>query len=375
MIKVGIDTFGCDHGRSGLGSCLFYLTSNLPAQDEDIQFELFGSETDRFTFTGNNGFSFQAVQIADNLRAEQSWHHRGGIKIFVIKNAYDLVIYPAVSKVFPFTFIKNGIALVNTVLSASIEKMNFVHKKLLKHGLSKVKLIIAGTEYIKNDLTKLGIPEEKIRVIYNGIDHKLFFPKPIDDEEAVEVSPFSIKRPYFIYGSKLSDKDKKHLELIKAFEIFKRNTGLPHRLVLAGEDGDFSKEIHDAVFKSEFATDIFLTGFFPHESFATLYTGAEACIFPAVNEGIGLPVLEAMACGIPVLCSKSGALKEVGGHAPLYFDSDDSEEIAAAMKRVIEDKELRIRMVDLGLIQAGKYNWTDTVNALMKVIKQITEIK
>jgi glycosyltransferase involved in cell wall biosynthesis len=106
-----------------------------------------------------------------------------------------------------------------------------------------------------------------------------------------------------------------------------------------------------------------------------LYTGAEACIFPAVNEGIGLPVLEAMACGIPVLCSKSGALKEVGGHAPLYFDSDDSEEIAAAMKRVIEDKELRIRMVDLGLVQAGKFNWTDTVNALMKVIKQITEIK
>ena len=371
MIKVGIDTFGCDHGRSGLGSCLFYLTSNLPSGDEEIQFELFGSETDRFTFTGNNGFSYQAVNIADNPKAEQSWHHRSGIKFFVLKNAYDLVIYPAVSKVFPFTFIKNGIALVNTVLSASIEKMNFLHKKLLKHGLARVKLIIAGTEYIKKDLINLGIPEEKIRVIYNGIDHKLFFPKPIGDEEAVEVNPFSIKRPYFIYGSRLSDKNKKHLELIRAFEIFKKNTGLPHRLVLAGEDGDFSKEIHEAVFKSEFATDIFLTGFFPHESFATLYTGAEACIFPAVNEGIGLPILEAMACGIPVLCSKSGALKEVGGHAPLYFDSNKPKEIAAAMQRIIEDQELRIRMVDLGLVQAGKFNWQTTVNELIGVIKEI----
>ena len=371
MIKVGIDTFGCDHGRSGLGSCLFYLTSNLPAQDEDIQFELFGSETDRFTFTGNNGFSFQAVQIADNLRAEQSWHHRGGIKIFVIKNAYDLVIYPAVSKVFPFTFIKNGIALVNTVLSASIEKMNFVHKKLLKHGLSKVKLIIAGTEYIKNDLTKLGIPEEKIRVIYNGIDHKIFFPKLSADEE-VYVSPFSVKRPYFIYGSRLSNQYKKHIELIKAFEIFKKKTGLPHRLVLAGEDGDYSKEINNAVFNSEFASDIFITGFFPHESFATLYSGAEACIFPAVNEGIGLPIIEAMASGIPVLCSDSGALKEIGGHAPLYFNSDKPEEIASLMEKITSDADLKAKMIDLGHIQAGKFNWNKTAEELIKIIREIS---
>ncbi len=372
MIKVGIDTFGCDHGRSGLGSCLFYLAANLPTDDENISFELFGSESDRFTFTENNGFPYQAVQLADNPKAEGSWHHRSGIKFFVMKNNYDLVIYPAVSKVFPFTFIKNGIAIVNTVLSSAIEKMSFLHKKLLKHGLKNVKVIIAGTNYIKKDLKKLGIPEEKIRVIYNGIDHKLFYPKVLGDEEAVEVSPFSIKRPYFIYGSKLSDKNKKHIELIKAFEIFKKNTGLPHRLVLAGEDGDYAKEVHKAVFESEFASDIFLTGFFPHESFATLYAGAEACIFPSVNEGIGLPVLEAMACGIPVLCSNAGALKEVGGHAPLYFNSNKPAEIAAAMQKVIEDKDLRDKMTDLGNIQAGKYNWSKTVEELLKIIKEIS---
>ncbi len=371
MIKVGIDTFGCEHGRSGLGSCLFYLTSNLPQQDEDIQFELFGSEQDRFTFTSNNGFPYQSVQIADNEKAEKSWHHGTGIKVFVLKNNYDLVIYPAVSKVFPFTFIKNGIAIVNTVLSSSAEKMNFLHRKFLKRGLSKVKVIIAGSDFIKNDLIELGLPKEKIQVIHNGIDHKLFFPKPVADDEAVEVSPFSIKRPYFIYGSKLSDKNKKHHELIKAFEIFKKKTGLPHRLVLAGEEGEATKEIHDYVFKSEYATDIFLTGFFPHESFATLYTGAEALLFPAVNEGIGLPVLEAMACGIPVLCSKSGVLKEIGGNAPLYFNPDKPEEIADAMERIINDSELKVKMIDLGLIQAGKFNWEESVKQLIALIKKI----
>ena len=372
MIKVGIDTFGCDHGRSGLGSCLFYLAANLPTDDENISFELFGSESDRFTFTENNGFPYQAVQIADNTKAEQAWHHRSGIKFFVLKNKYDLVIYPAVSKVFPFTFIKNGVAVVNTVLSSSVEKMSFLHRKLLKHGLNKVKMIIAGTNFIRDDLVKLGIEKEKIRVIYNGIDHKLFYPKVLGDEEAVEVSPFSIKRPYFIYGSRLADKNKKHIELIHAFEEFKKNTGLPHRLVLAGEDGDYAQEIHKAVFESQYASDIFLTGFFPHESFSTLYAGAEACIFPSVNEGIGLPVLEAMACGIPVLCSDSGALKEIGGHAPIYFNSDKPSEIAKAMQKVIEDRDLREKMTDLGRIQASKFNWSQTVEKLLEAIKEIS---
>lgn len=371
MIKVGIDTFGCDHGRSGLGSCLFYLTSNLKPNDEDIQFELFGLEQDRFIFTENNGFSFQAVPLADNLKAQASWHHRGGLKLFSIKNSYDLIIYPAVSKVFPFAFTKNGIAIVNSVLSNSYEKMNFIFKKLFKNGLSNSKIIIAGTNFIKNDLIKIGIPEEKIRVIYNGIDHKIFFPKLSSDEE-IYVSPFSVKRPYFIYGSRLSNQYKKHIELIKAFEIFKKKTGLPHRLVLAGEDGDYSKEINNAVFNSEFASDIFLTGFFPHESFATLYTGAEACIFPAVNEGIGLPIIEAMASGIPVLCSDSGALKEIGGHAPLYFNSDKPEEIASLMEKVTSDTDLRAKMIDLGYIQAGKFNWNKTAEELIKIIREIS---
>ena len=220
-------------------------------------------------------------------------------------------------------------------------------------------------------MIKLGIEKDRIRVIYNGIDHKLFYPKVLGDEEAVEVSPFSIKRPYFIYGSRLADKNKKHIELIKAFEIFKKKTGLPHRLVLAGEDGEYASEIHKAVFASEYASDIFLTGFFPHESFSTLYAGAEACIFPSVNEGIGLPVLEAMACGIPVLCSNAGALKEIGGHAPIYFNSDKPEEIAKAMEKVIDDRDLREKMTDLGTVQAAKFNWNSTVEKLIEAINEI----
>lgn len=373
MIKIGIDTFGCDHGRSGLGSCLFYLAANLPENNSDFTFEFFGSEIDRFTYTGNKDFKYNSVQINDSLKAERSWHIGGGLKLFELTNNYDLLVYPAVEKVFPSRFLKNGIAIVNSVLSKSLKNETVLYRMRLKRGLSKIKQIIAATDYIKKDLISFGIPEEKITVIHNGIDHKLFYPQLDIDDDVVQVSPFSIKRPYFIYGSRLGDKNKKHLELIKAFELFKKNTNLPHRLILAGEEGENSEAIHDAVFNSEFASDILITGFFPQESFPTLYGGAEACIFPAVEEGVGLPILESMACGIPVLCSDSGALKEIGGNAPLYFNPDNAEEIAASMQRIIEDKELRVKMVDLGLYQASKYNWEDTVKKMLEVFKTVTE--
>ena len=166
----------------------------------------------------------------------------------------------------------------------------------------------------------------------------------------------------------MSGPEKKHIEPIKAFELFKKNTNLPHRLVLAGNEGEYSKQVQQAVFSSEFASDIFLVGYFPHESFAKLYAGAEACLFPSVNEGVGLPILEAMACSIPVLCSQEGALKEIGGTSPLYFDSDNIDQISALMQKIVEDKELRNNIVFDSILWANEFNWEKTVRQTLAII-------
>ena len=220
-------------------------------------------------------------------------------------------------------------------------------------------------------MVKNGFDEKKIFVVYNGIDHKMFFPSLDTDSEFVEIKPFAIKKPYFIYGSRLSGKEKKHIELIKAFNLFKKNTGYPHRLVLAGNDGDYSEEIKQAAYNSEYSSDIFITGYFPFESFAKLYTGSSACIFPSENEGVGLPILESMACGIPVLCSSKGALKEAGGDAPIYFDSNNIEEIAANMQLIVDNKEVYQNKVDAGLNRANKFNWKSTVDETFKLIEKL----
>lgn len=368
-MKIAIDTFGCDHGKSGLGSYLFNFINNIPA-DLPHSIELFGPEVDRYIYKSAIEKTFTSVSIPDTLKAERKWHKRK-IKKFLRQQNYDLVIYPAVENVIPKKITTKAIAVMNSIYSVLKEDTKRKYIKRLKNSLEKIDLIIASSNFIKEDLVKNGFEESKIAVVYNGIDHKVFFPSLDVDSEYVEVSPFAIKRPYFIYGSRLSGEEKKHIELIKAFNLFKKNTDYPHRLVLAGADGAYSEQIRNAAYNSEFASDIFITGFFPHESFSKLYAGASACVFPSVNEGVGLPILESMACGIPVLCSASGALKEVGDDAPIYFDSDNIDEIAKDLQLIVEDSELNKNKVDACLKRANHFNWNETVVQTFKLIEKV----
>lgn len=368
-MKIGIDTFGCDHGKSGLGNYLLNFINNIPA-DCGHSIELFGSELDRYIYKSEIEKTYVSVNVPDTLKAERKWHKRR-IKAFLQKNNYDVVLYPAVENVIPKKFATKSIAVLNSIYSTTVKNLKHGERKQFKKGLERVHVIIASSQYIKDDLVQNGFDEKKIHVVYNGIDHKVFFPVLDTESEYVEIKPFAIKKPYFIYGSRLSGQEKKHIELIKAFNLFKKNTGLPHRLVIAGNDGDYSEEIKNAAYNSEYSSDIFITGFFPFESLPKLYSGATACVFPSVNEGVGLPILESMACGIPVLCSNAGALKEAGADAPVYFNSDDVEEVAAKMKLIVEDNNLYKQKVDDCLNRANHFNWKSTVDETFKIIEDL----
>ena len=376
-MKIGIDTFGCNHSQSGNGSYLLNFISNYSEQ-KDIELELFGFEIDRFTYIKNAQASYASVDIKDNLPSIRKWH-KINLNSFITKNKYDLVIYPGFEHVLPLHVNKKikAVAIMNSYLTKILQTHKKSYNRRIIKALKKASLIIAGTHFIKNDLLKYGISEKKINIIPNGIDHKLFSPFVNTNEEYININPFAIKKPYFVYGSSIRDKSKKHLELIKAFEIFKKNTLAPHRLVLAGANenldstDDYVSQVLNAVKNSDFSSDIFITGYFPHESFATLYAGAEACLFPSVSEGVGLPVLEAMACGIPVLCSKEGALEEVAGDVAMYFNSDDVSEIAYCMQKIIEDNDLRLKMIESGLKKSAPYNWSNTVLQTFEIIKSL----
>lgn len=362
-MRIGIDTCGCDHARSGLGSYLLSFVANISSKENEI--ELFGLEEDRFTYNSDKDFVYTAVPPFKNLKAEQRWHVFKSAKFFQ-KKEYDAVIFPAPEKVVPFKYKTKSVVIVNSVISTQRDSSI---KKQLKKGLKKAPHIVAPSEFVLRDLIINGIDESKITVIHNGIDHKVFYPVLDLDSDILDIKPFAIKRPYFLYNTRLSGPEKKHIELIKAFELFKKNTGLPHRLVIAGQDGPYAEKVHKAAFDSPYAEDIFITGYFPYQSLAKLYAGSDACVIPAENEGVGLPLLEAMASGVPVVCAQSGALPEMGGDVPVYFDPKNIEEIASVLERVVSEEDLRSEMIKKGIERASIFNWETTVAETLSVLK------
>ncbi len=370
-MKVGIDTFGCDHGRSGIGSYLSSLTQNFK-NSEKIQFELFGAEIDRYTYARENNLQFESILLPDTSYSEKFWH-RFACNSFALRQNYDVMLFPASSYALPSNFKVPSVAVVNDIMSEMFRHKSFIEKIRMKQSLKKVDKIIAASTFIKKDLKRFGVKPDKIVVIHNGINHSMFYQRDMIDSDFVEISPFAIRRPYFIYASTMSSPLKRHKELIEAFSLFKKKTGLPHRLVLAGNEGEFIDYVKKAVSDSPYSTDIFITGYFPHESFPALYSGSEACIFPSEMEGVGLPVLEAMATGIPVACSRNGALQEIAGDKAILFDSTNIEEIEAAMEKIATDKEFRSKMIAEGLQWTKRFSWSKTAEETVKVLESLVK--
>ena len=367
-MKVGIDTFGCEHGRSGLGSYLSSLTANLHNSEECV-YELFGAEIDRYTFGSENNLAYKAVHAL----GERSWHLFFA-NSFARRQKYDAVLYTAGAHLLPQSFKVPGVAVVNDIVSNLLSERKLSQLPgQIKRSLKKADRVIVASQFIRKHLERLGIKSEKISVVHNGINHSLFYPQELLSPNLVDIKPFAIQRPYFIYASRMSSASKKHVELIKAFTIFKDKTRLPHRLVLAGSEGASSEEVHKAVFASHAASDIFITGFFPHESFPALYSGSDGCIFPSVSEGVGLPVLEAMATGVPVACAKSGALPEIAGNNALYFDADNIQEMAHAMETLALDKAERERLIAGGIDWTKRFSWEKTAEMTAAVLKEAAE--
>lgn len=369
-MKLAIDIVGSDHGRSGIGSYVQALVRNLP-QIEDIQYEIFGPEIDRYTFNSTNeNIGYKGLRLPDSISGDRLWHIFR-IKKFIRENNYTAVLLTAGSRILPRNLNTPTIAVVNGPVSGLLKGKNDIwSRKMLLPGLQKTTKIIAASQFIRKDLVNLGIDTNKIEVVHNGIDHSMFYPRANIDDETVLIKPFAIKRPYIIYASRLSHLDKKHIQLISAFNLFKKNTGLPHRLVLAGSNAESADKVRLAASKSPYSSDIFLTGYFPHENLPELYCSADACVFPSIMEGVGLPVLEAMASGVPVAVAKAGALPEVAGDGALYFDPDDTELFAATIEKIVSDKQIRQNLIDFSAQWTERFSWSRTAEKTIDVIKK-----
>lgn len=243
-------------------------------------------------------------------------------------------------------------------------RMNVVHHRyVLPLILRQADHIITISEASKRDIVRLyRVPEEKVTVTLLAADRRF---GQIDTSSPEEGNG----RPYILNVGTLEP--RKNLScLINAYASARRK-GLPHRLVITGASGWGGSPLARLVDKLDLHTDITFTGFIGDGELPGLYAGADFFAYPSLYEGFGLPVLEAMASGTPVITSNVSSLPEVAGDAALLVDPHSVEDISAAMLKLGSDGELRSAMRDRGRVQAARFSWERTAQETWDLYEKV----
>lgn len=234
--------------------------------------------------------------------------------------------------------------------------------------LRRADYVLTNSAHTQGDLTKFfPKTQQKSSSILLGKDERY---KPMDGGKAMQ--KYGISSPYILHVGTLEPR-KNLITLIKAFNRFKLNTSSPHQLVLLGKKGWKSEGIFEAIRTSVFRDSIVLPGYVEKEDLPLLYNAAEFFVYPSFYEGFGLPILEAMACGLPVITSDVASLPEVGGKAALYFDPYDIDQLAKLIGRLATDPNERTQRAALSLDRAQFFSWNRTAKATDEVLHSLNE--
>jgi len=228
--------------------------------------------------------------------------------------------------------------------------------------------IIADSEHTKRDLIRLlNIPPERIKVVYPGVD-KVF--QPIEEQAALEAlrHKYSLPPDIILYVGTLEP--RKGLDiLIIAYSVLVAD--IPHHLVIAGKKGWYTESLFCQVEALGLRERVHFIGYVADEDLPGLYNLANLFVYPSRYEGFGLPPLEAMACGVPVVCSNAASLPEVIGDAALLVPPDNVEALVVAIHKVLNDKNLRAEMRTKGLEQAKKFTWEETARRTVEIYEKM----
>jgi len=242
-----------------------------------------------------------------------------------------------------------------------------INKLILKRTIRNCNFIIVDSENTKKDVIKIfKVPEEKIDVVYLGVDEKY---KILNKKQSLFLSKKYTKTDKFILYVGTLEPRKNIPNLIRAYCKIKDK--LPYKLIITGKKGWKYKPIFDLISELKLEDDVIFTGYIPEEDLPALYNGASAFVFPSLYEGFGLPPLEAMACGCPVITSNTSSLPEVVGDAGIMVDPNDVDELAKQIERVLTDKKLRDSMIKKGLKQAKKFSWEKCAKETLKVYEKV----
>jgi len=238
-----------------------------------------------------------------------------------------------------------------------------IHNLFFLSSLKNSNHIITISNFIKKDLIEhFHIPSEKITTVYLGVDDKFHM---IEKEEVLSaLNQFSITRPYILSVGTIEPK-KNYIRLLQAYKALKTDLDL----VIVGQKGWKANDIFKTIDKLGLKERVKILGYVQIDDLPYLYNGAEVFVFPSLYEGFGLPLIEAMACGVPVICSNTSSLDEIGGDAALKFNPESIDELVSQIENLINNQTLKETLRNKGRERAKQFTWDKTAQQTLAVLK------
>ena len=235
----------------------------------------------------------------------------------------------------------------------------------------KANKVLTISECSKRDLVEMyGLSEQKVQVIYLGVGPE-YKPLPVTYDKQHVLDKYGINGRYFIAVGNLQPR-KNLVRLIEAYTRMRNDQPeIKTKLVIVGKKAWKHHPILAIIKQSRWSEDIILTGYVPKADLPVLYAGSDGLIYPSIYEGFGLPPLEAMACGAPVVVSDRSSLPEVVGDAGIKINPFDTDAIAAALVLLALEPELSRRLSTAGIIRASEFTWSKCARETLAVYEEV----
>lgn len=378
-MRIGISTSVIQRGQTGIAQYLFaLLRAFLPYAGEN-DFVLFVLEEDVPLFDFAKG-KMQIVPVPESFRPPIKnilWHQRAlpqlarGLQLDVLHiPSYRRMLW---SGPCPLVATIHDLAPFRVSKKYSWARM-FYGRVVARLLAQRQNAIIAISQNTAKDVLEFfDVPPGRVHVIHNGLEHNRFFPGSREQAQAKIAGKHNLQSPFFLYVARLEHPAKNHVRLISAFNEFKSKTNSNWQLVFGGSDWHGVEAIHAAATQSPFESDIRMLGFVANDDLPDLYRAADVFVYPSLYEGFGMPPIEAMACGCPVICSTRGSLGEIVEQAAAIVDPEDVHSMANQLRLLANDAPLRERLRAAGLQQADKFDWNRTATQTLSIYSGVSQ--
>jgi len=381
-LHIAID---CRHLKDfGVGTYIRNLTRALARLDTENRYTLIAHPSDLEDLAG---FPANFHQVAYSLSDE---HYRDQIEfpMFIRHLAPDLTHIPLHQV--PLLLPRPYVVTVHDLSTLLYERPDgwraHWRSYQLRRGLLRAEQVICVSRATRRDVQNLlEVPPEKLRVIYNAPDPRFLWPErdkeTVRDQELIRqtLERYQIHYPFVLYVGSVRPQ-KNVPRLVEAFAVVRGElANHPRygelRLIIIGDEISRHPELRLAMMRTRVETVVRFLGFVPIETLRVFYRAAELFVFPSLYEGFGLPPLEAMAAGTPVVTSNTSSLPEVVGDAAVLVNPENVFDIARGMRAVLLDPELRSQLIARGYQQVRRFTWEQTAREVLQTYRQVLELR